>query len=134
EERQFGPRDRLNVLTVGRLDAHKGIDLLLRAVADACAQGAALDVTVVGTGPEQGRLAGFARELGVSTTWRGFVDQPGLPDVYAEADMFVFPTLDDTFGIVVLEAAAAGLPLISSPLAGATEDFVRDGINGLVVD
>ncbi len=55
--------------------------------------------------------------------------------MYADADAFAFPTLEgDPFGIVVLEAAAAGLPLIASPRGGATEDLVTDGVNGLVVD
>src|SRR4029078_12686329 len=65
--------------------------------------------------------------------FRGFVDQPGLPSVYAEADVFAFPTLDDPFGIVVLEAAASGLPIVASPFAGATLDLVEDGRSGFVV-
>lgn len=129
--RRAGP---LRVLTVGRLIPRKGIDLLLRAVARAAASGTAVDLTVVGSGPEEGRLRTLAGDLGLAPRWHGFVDQPGLPELYADADVFAFPTLDDPFGIVVLEAAAAGLPVIASPHGGATEDFVRDGINGLVVE
>ena len=66
--------------------------------------------------------------------WLGFVAHADLPRVFARADAFVFPTLMDPFGIALLEAAAAGLPLVTSPHAGATADFVRDGRNGLVVD
>ena len=54
--------------------------------------------------------------------------------MYAEADVFAFPTLDDPFGIVVLEAAASGLPIVASPFAGATADVVRDGVNGFVAE
>ena len=54
--------------------------------------------------------------------------------MYAEADVFAFPTLDDPFGIVVLEAAAAGLPVVASPFGGATLDLIEDGRNGFVID
>jgi glycosyltransferase involved in cell wall biosynthesis len=57
-----------------------------------------------------------------------------LPAVYTEADVFAFPTLDDPFGIVVLEAAAAGLPVVASPFGGATLDLVADGRTGFVAD
>jgi glycosyltransferase involved in cell wall biosynthesis len=62
------------------------------------------------------------------------VDQDELPAYYAAADVFVFPTLDDPFGIALLEAAASGLALIASEHAGATVDFVEDGESGLVFD
>jgi glycosyltransferase involved in cell wall biosynthesis len=110
------------------------VDLLVRGVARARAGGTAVTLTVGGSGPEDARLRSLAAALEVPVSWRGFVDQPDLPPLYAEADAFALPTLDDPFGIVVLEAAAAGLPLIASPFAGATEDFVVDGVNGFVVD
>lgn len=124
----------LRLLSVGRLIPRKGGEWLLRAVAQACADGAGVELIVVGTGPEETRLKALANDLGIQVTWRGFVDQPDLPRLYGDADAFAFTSLDDPFGIVVLEAAAAGLPLIASPYAGATEDVVRDGISGFVVD
>jgi glycosyltransferase involved in cell wall biosynthesis len=125
----------LRLLSVGRLIARKGHQALLRAVSQARRQGAEVELTVVGTGPQERRLRALAAELGVPVRWRGFVDQPELPAVYAAADAFAFPTLaGDPFGIVVLEAAAAGLALIASPRGGATEDLIVDGVNGLIVD
>jgi glycosyltransferase involved in cell wall biosynthesis len=90
----------------------------------------------VGSGPEEPRLRELAADLGLGTDveFRGFVDQPELAAVYAEADIFAFPTLDDPFGIVVLEAAAAGLPVVASPFGGATLDLIEDGHNGFVID
>jgi glycosyltransferase involved in cell wall biosynthesis len=124
----------LRLLSVGRLIPRKGGACLLRAVARANAAGAEVALTVVGSGSEDIPLKALARELGVTVTWCGFIDQPDLPSLYAEADAFAFPTLDDPFGIVLLEAAGAGLPLIASTHAGATEDLVRHGVNGFVVD
>ena len=96
--------------------------------------GADIRLIMAGVGPEETRLRSLAGALGISVTWRGFVDQPDLPRLYAEADAFAFPTLDDPFGVVLIEAAAAGLPLVASPFGGATEDLVRDGVNGFVID
>lgn len=124
----------LRLLSVGRFIPRKGYEWLLRGVAQARDAGADTRLIIVGVGPEEARLRSLADALGISVTWRGFVDQPDLPRLYADADAFAFPSLDDPFGIVLIEAAAAGLPLIASPFAGATEDLVRDGVNGFVVD
>jgi glycosyltransferase involved in cell wall biosynthesis len=127
--------DVISVLTVGRLLPAKGVDLLMRAVADARAGGAAVGLTIVGEGDDEPRLRALADELMLDDVdWRGFVDPSGLPVLLARADVFAFPTLSDTFGIVLLEAAATGLPLISSPHAGATRDLVESLGTGLVVE
>ena len=123
------------VLHVGRLIPRKGVDRLLRAFAHA-RERVALRLILVGSGPQEPRLRELAADLGLGTDveFRGFVDQPELAAVYAEADVFAFPTLDDPFGIVVLEAAAAGLPVVASPFGGATLDLIEDGRNGFVID
>ena len=127
--------DGISVLTVGRLLPAKGVDLLMRAVADARASGAAVGLTIVGEGDDEPRLRALADELMLDDVdWRGFVEPSGLPVLLARADVFAFPTLSDTFGIVLLEAAATGLPLISSPYAGATRDLVERLGTGLVVE
>jgi glycosyltransferase involved in cell wall biosynthesis len=130
-----GDHAPVTVLHVGRLIPRKGIDRLLRAVALARGE-VALRLVLVGSGPEESALRQLAGELGVEreVEFRGFVDQPGLPEVYAEADVFAFPTLDDPFGIALLEAVATGLPVVASPFAGATLDLVEDAATGFVVD
>ena len=134
-DRRYGSQGPLRLLSVGRLIARKGLEPLLRAVAQARRDGVDVELTVAGSGPDGQRLRALAAELAVPVRWLGFVDQPGLARVYADADAFAFPTLaGDPFGIVVLEAAAAGLALIASPRAGATEDLLTDGANALVVD
>lgn len=135
-ERTYGPTDTLHVLAVGRLIVRKGLDRLLHAISQASRRGTAVELRVVGSGPEEERLRGLARELGIAHAVRfdGFVDQAQLPAVYAEADAFAFPTLRDPFGHVLVEAAAAGLPAIASPEAGATHEVIEHDRNGLVVD
>jgi glycosyltransferase involved in cell wall biosynthesis len=124
----------VTVLHVGRLIPRKGIDRLLPAVA--AAADVRLRLAVVGSGPEEGRLRRLTAELGIAdrVAFEGFVDQPGLPARYAAADIFAMPTLDDPFGMVLLEAAASGLPLLASPFAGATLDLIDGGRSGLIAD
>jgi glycosyltransferase involved in cell wall biosynthesis len=93
-------------------------------------------VTMVGHGPLESALRDAIASRGLQSVVaiRGFVDQPDLPQLYAEHDLFVFPTLEDTFGIVLLEAMAAGLPVIASCFAGATSDYVVPDVTGWVMD
>jgi glycosyltransferase involved in cell wall biosynthesis len=133
--RRYEQRDTFTVLTAGRLVPHKGIDRLLRAAARARGTSARTRIVVVGSGPESGPLTSLAAQLGLEDVeFRGFVDHAEMPRLYAEADAFAFPTLDDPFGIVLLEAAAAGLPLIASRHAGASWDLIEDEGAGVIVD
>ena len=127
--------EAVRVVTVGRLLPNKGIDLLLRAAATAKREGAALALTIIGAGEDEPRLRALAAALGLPDVgWPGFVEPHDLPTHLADADVFAFPTLGDTFGIVLLEAAAAGLPLVASPHAGAARDLVEGACTGIVVD
>ena len=136
ENRTYESGQPLRVLGVGRLIPRKGFDRLLRAVARARERGAPVALEVLGSGPEERELRELAVSLGIAdhVTFGGFVDQAGLPERYAAAHAFAFPTLEDPFGFVLLEAMAAGLPVVTSPYAGATDDLVADGKNGLVAD
>jgi glycosyltransferase involved in cell wall biosynthesis len=133
--RVYAATPELRLVTAGRLIPRKGVDRLLRAVARAREHGATVQLTVVGAGDEESRLRGLAAQLGLADVhWAGFVQQSELPALFSRADAFAFPTLDDPFGIVLLEAAASGLPLVASPHGGATEDLVVGFGSGFVVD
>jgi glycosyltransferase involved in cell wall biosynthesis len=125
----------LVVLHVGRLIPRKGVDRLVRVVADASRE-VPLRLVLIGEGPEEPALRRLAAELGVAerVELRGFADQPALPAIYAEGDVFAMPTLDDPFGIVLLEAAASGLPIVASPYAGASLDLVEEGTSGYLIE
>jgi glycosyltransferase involved in cell wall biosynthesis len=125
----------LTVLHVGRLIPRKGIDRLMRAMA-AVSSDVRLRLVIVGSGPEEARLRELAVAHGIApeVEFKGFVDQPALPALYAAADIFAMPSLEDPFGIVLLEAAASGLPVIASPFAGASLDLLEHGRSGLIAD
>ena len=127
-------RDRLRVLMSGRLVPRKGFAEVLPALAAAQRTEPGIRLSIAGSGPEEQHLGRLARELGVSVDFLGFVDQPALATACARADTFLFPSLQDEFGFVLLEAMAAGMACVASPFAGASEDLVVDGDNGLVVD
>lgn len=125
-----GPR----ILFVGRLVYYKGVEVLLKAVA----QVPGVSCVIVGDGPLKGDLAGLAERLGIATRVR-FLDP--LPDdlypaIYHCADLFVLPSIERTeaFGIVGLEAMAAGLPLITTELGTGTSYYNQEGITGSVVE
>jgi len=116
------------LLTVGRLAAEKNVGLALRAFERARELRPSTRMIVVGDGPARARLEAAhpaARFVGVQ---RG----DALAAHYASADVFLFPSLSDTFGNVVLEALASGLPVVSFDVAAAAE-HVRDGRSGRLV-
>jgi len=125
---------RLHALTIGRLVTRKGFEDAIHALAVARGMDSAIQLSIVGSGPDEERLRQLTRDLEVPVEFLGFIDQPQLAAVCARANAFVFPSIEDEFGFVLLEALAAGLACIASPFAGATHDLVVDGESGLVVD
>ena len=132
--RHFDETAPVRLLFVAQLIPRKGLSRLLRALA--LPSLSELHLTVAGSGPDRDDLETMARslDLGERVRFLGFVAQEDLSALYARHDLFVFPTLEDTFGMVTLEAMAAGLPVIASSRAGSTRDFVREGENGWICE
>lgn len=124
------PGEPLRVLAAGRLIPSKRLDVLIDAAARARAHGADVELVIAGDGPERAALESLAAQRGVPAEFLGFVDHAELAPVYGAANAFAFPSENETFGMVVLEAAAAGLPLLACDRAGATHDLVHDGATG----
>jgi glycosyltransferase involved in cell wall biosynthesis len=120
-------------LYVGRLWSGKGLDYLFQAYRSLL-EGATIDASLllVGDGMEEDRYRQLAKDLR-SVVFVGFVQQDDLPRYYGLADVLVFPTLGDPHGLVVEEAMAAGLPVISSAAAGDISLRVLDGNSGYIV-
>lgn len=128
--------DPVQIMAVGNLIFRKGYDLLFKALASM--QGVPRDkwrLSCYGAG-SSAELEILAGELGISDRlhFSNFLGVSDLIDAYQKADVFVLPTRSDTYGVVVHEAAACGLPLIVSKYAGASETLVEEGRNGFVVD
>ncbi|MDQ2670298.1 MAG: glycosyltransferase [Gemmatimonadota bacterium] len=120
-------------LFIGRLVRYKGVDILLRALEQV--PGLALDV--VGSGPELPRLRTLARALAIEDRVRWFGEYPDdeLPRRMAEAHMLVLPsvTVEEMFGLVVLEAMAAGRPVVTTAVPSAVREVNVPGETGLEV-
>jgi glycosyltransferase involved in cell wall biosynthesis len=121
------------VLSVGRLEATKRVDLIIRALAHAPAD---LRLVVVGDGPLRAQLERTAHEAGVSArvTFAGAVAEAELIDLYAGALAVVFPPFDEDYGYVTLEGFLARKPVVTTSDSGGPLEFVEDGVTGLVTD
>jgi colanic acid/amylovoran biosynthesis glycosyltransferase len=122
----------LRVLTVGRLVPGKGHALLLEALADLRDRGIPAAATFVGDGPERAGLERLAEELRLDVRFAGAVGQDELPAFYEHAQLFCLPTLAEGLGVVLLEAMAHGLPVVSTRVMGVPE-VVEEGRTGLLV-
>ena len=120
------------VLFVGRLTYQKGLDVLLKAWPRFRDRRPGATLLVLGQGPDRNTLRQSAEALGIaaSVDFRGIREDVGHH--YAAADIFVLPSRYEGFPNVMLEAMAAGLPVIASQVSG-TEDAIEDGRNGLLV-
>ena len=116
------------VLAVCYLTERKGIDVLLKAFAKVVTRRKSARLWIVGNGPEEANLKKLARTLGISKVvqfW-GFVNNTEVGRYYAEAGIFASPTRHEPFGQTLLEAMAAGLPIVASH-TGAVPHIVAPG-------
>ncbi|MFZ0319350.1 MAG: glycosyltransferase family 4 protein [Candidatus Sulfotelmatobacter sp.] len=122
-------------LYVGRLVREKGVFDLLDAYSRL--EGALreeIGLVFAGTGSDQPEMIERAEQIRPGTIqFLGFVHREELPEIYALAEGFVFPTHSDPWGLVVNEAMACGLPVIATNVAGCALDLVQDDWNGFIV-
>ena len=128
------PSDGLRVLAVGRLSYYKGFDVLLRSLA----QVPEASLLLIGSGECAASLSALACELRIDARVRfaGQVGDAALAQAYANAQMLCLPSIERTeaFGMVLLEAMRARLPVIASAIAGSgVSHVIADGITGLLV-
>lgn len=114
----------LRVLAVGRLSYYKGFDVLLDALAHVPQAG----LVLVGEGEGKAHLHARARECGIDArvSFAGHVDDDTLSALYANADVLCLPSIDrsEAFGLVLLEAMRAGVPVIASEIRGSGVSYV----------
>ncbi|MBU0495960.1 MAG: glycosyltransferase family 4 protein [Chloroflexi bacterium] len=127
-----GDNDPLLILCVARLVERKGIGDLLEAVAQIKAAGQRFRVRLVGTGSHAEPLHQRCVELGLEDVveFVGYIQHFDIPRIYTQADLFVLPSLNEGMPNAVLEAMAAGLPIITT-YTGGTSELIRG--NGIIV-
>ena len=128
------------LLTVARLEWHKGIDTVIRALPAVWARHPDVRYAVAGVGPRRPELEQLARDVGVAAAVRflGPVPEDQLPGLYNAATLYVgasrrYELLAEGFGIALVEASASGLAVVGGDSAGVA-DAVRDGETGMLVD
>lgn len=132
-KRSTGSRvDRFRILTIGSLIPRKGIDTIIRSIAEV-AEAAEVQLTVIGSGRLEDHLRRLAAELGVAERVEmiGAVAPSQIGHYLNAADVFILASHSEGRPNVVLEAMAAGVPVIATDIDGIRE-LVRDGRNGLL--
>jgi phosphatidylinositol alpha-1,6-mannosyltransferase len=140
---RFSTVGKIAIGSVSRLQAHKGHDVVLKAIAELPAKTREnLVYLIAGMGPNRVHLEAEATRLGVADhiRWLGHVPEPQLPDVYRACDLFVLCSraADDQravegFGLVYLEAQACGTPVVGTR-TGGIPDAIEDGKGGWLID
>src|SRR5262249_47435280 len=128
------PGSKTTFLFCGQMIRRKGVDLLLTAFDRLITKGHDVRLLLVGW---QGDLSDFLPSISpaarCNTIYEGFQPPEQLANYFAKADVFVLPSRHDGWGVVVNQALAAGLPIITSDAVGAGLDYVENGSNGLRV-
>ncbi len=118
------------VCAAATLAERKGIRHLIEAGALLAKAGTPVHLVIGGEGEQRGELERLARELGVGASFVGFYDD--MPALLASIDLFAMPSLSEGLGVAVLEAMAAGKPVVASAVGGLRESVV-DGVTGFSV-
>jgi len=116
------------ILTVSRLVHKNGVDILIDAMSDV---GDNAVLIIAGDGKDRAKLASLAKKKGKRIRFAGEVDHDTLPQYYHASNIFARPSRTEGFGNVFIEAMAAGLPVVATPVGGIV-DFIHDNENGLL--
>jgi len=127
--------DWKNVVVIAQLIERKGIQHLLRALSlMRVSDLGKMQVSIYGTGPYESRLKSMSKEMKLDTwvTFHGLAPYQSVPDILANADVFVLPTLQEAMPLTLMEAMASGCPIVSTE-AGGIPAILENGKEGLLV-
>lgn len=126
------PEDSVILTTVAVLREQKGIQYMLHALPAIIAKVPKLHYVIVGDGEYRECLEQLSRSLGISKNVFFMNHRTNIPEILAVSDVFVFPTLEDALPTVLLEAMAAGLPIIACDVGGVPE-IIENNVNGVLI-
>lgn len=121
------------ILYSGSLTRRKGVDLLARAFVALSSEFPDVRLLIVGTGPLQKEAEEILAPCADRVEWAGFQPWHELPNFYARADLFCFPSRYDGWGLALVEALASGIPVIGTDQTGSALDLVAPGKNGWLI-
>ena len=130
--KKYGLKDCITYLYVGRISKEKNLDVLFKAAEILFRKNVDFQLAVVGNGPDEALYKKMTEKMD-NIVFTGRLEGLELSKAYASSDIFVFPSTTDTFGNVVLEANASGLPAIVSDKGGPCEIISNHG-SGLITE
>lgn len=125
--------DRKTVVAVGRLTYQKGFDLLLQAWAEVCRRVSGWQLAIVGDGELRSALSAQAESLGIADRVTFVPATKDVVPVYRDASILAMSSRYEGFGMVLLEAQTAGLPVVSFACKCGPSEIVNDGVDGYLV-
>ena len=136
EPKRYSPQPRErgeHLLFVGRLAGVKGVPVLLEALKSLAPTHPDLKLTLIGDGPERSALETRATQMGLSdvTHFVGYKSQTEVAEMLGQTDVFVLPSFAEGVPVVLMEAMAAAVPVITTPVAGIPE-LIDDGVHGIL--
>lgn len=122
------------ILYSGQLIKRKGVIYLLKAFKILQESMDNISLSILGSGKCEKELKDYCLENKLKVSFAGFVQQDSLPEYFTIAELFVFPSLNDQWGVVINEAIATGLPIICSKWVGAAKDLIKNDVNGYIIN
>ena len=128
--------EKKRLLYIGHLSSRKNVSKLLKVVKELSSQRSDFLLDLVGDGEDRSNLENYVRDHHLSefVVFHGFKQKTDMPAFLAQSICFLFQTDFDIWGLVLVEAMAAGLPCLASVSAGATQDLIDDNKTGFIAD
>lgn len=122
--------NKKTIISVGSLTKRKGHEYLLKAMKKVLEKNRDIELLIIGRGPEEASLKGLVKKLGISDsiTFIEYLPDQELPMYYSSSQFFVLATLHEGFGVVLAEAMACGIPVVSTNIAAVPEVVGNGGI------
>jgi len=131
---ELGIKNKSVVLFVGRLIKVKNLEYLINAYSK-LKEKKDVALLIVGDGPLREGLKDFCKTKNIKDVFFvGFKQKEELPKYYAVSDLFVLPSRQEVWGLVLNEAMASGLPVIATNKVGGSKDLIKEGLNGYIVE